>query len=37
MELIYVLNVNGVGGLIILGMKRKVQFCVQLRGEMDKG
>lgn len=30
-ELVHVLNVKGVGGGVILGMKQKVQFCVQLR------
>lgn len=30
-ELVHVLNVKGVAGGVILGMKQKVQFYVQLR------
>lgn len=29
-ELVHVLNVKGVGGGVLLGMKQKVQFYVQL-------
>lgn len=32
----YVLNVQGVGGFVILGMKQKVKFVLCLPEEMDR-